>query len=91
MKTIFALFDKVAGVYRVPMFAPNAGVMVRDLRDELNRVDRANVIGNHPDDFCLREFGTWDDETGAFCLVEPRLVVECSVLVDRGVENSDVR
>lgn len=88
MKTIFALFDKVAGVYRAPMFAPNVAVMLRDLGDELKRVDRANVIGNHPVDFCLHEFGVWDDESGKFALLAtPRLVVELSAMVEPGVES----
>lgn len=83
MKTIFAIYDKVAGVYRLPMFAPNTAVMIRDLGDELKRVERGNVMSNHPGDFCLHEFGFWDDEIGTFEIWEKaRLVVELEALVE---------
>lgn len=86
MKFVFGIFDKVAGTYGLPMFAPNAQVMVRGIRDELGRVDRNNVMGNHPQDFCLHEFGTWDEESGKFdVLAIPRLVVELEVLAEAPV------
>jgi len=67
--------DRAADAYGRPMFVPSTGVAIRSFSDEINRSDADNQLYNHPDDFDLYEFGTFDDNTGQFELYEqPKLL-----------------
>jgi len=67
--------DRAADAYGRPMFVPSTGVAIRSFSDEINRSDADNQLYNHPDDFDLYEFGTFDDNTGEFELYEqPKLL-----------------
>jgi hypothetical protein len=76
MKLILAsVKDRAAEAYGRPMFVPSSGVALRSFSDEINRSDAENQLYNHPDDFDLYEFGTFDDSTGLFELSEqPKLL-----------------
>lgn len=84
IRLVFGLYDKVAREYRLPIFAPSAAVVVRDLGDELRQVaNSSSPMVHHPSDFCLHELGAWDSETGVFVDLhdEPKLVAELDALV----------
>ena len=67
--------DRAADAYGRPMFVPSTGVAIRSFSDEINRQEAENQLYNHPDDFDLFEFGTFDDNTGKFDLhEEPKLL-----------------
>jgi hypothetical protein len=67
--------DRAADAYGRPMFVPSTGVAIRSFSDEVNRSEAENQLYNHPDDFDLFEFGTFDDNTGKFDLYEePKLL-----------------
>ena len=53
--------DRAADAFGRPMFVPSQGVAIRSFSDELNRNDPENQLYNHPDDFDLYDFGTFDD------------------------------
>ncbi len=76
MKLILAsVKDRAAEAYARPMFVPSSGVAIRSFSDEINRSDTENQLYNHPDDFDLYEFGSFDDSTGLFDLHEqPKLL-----------------
>jgi hypothetical protein len=72
---ICSVKDRAADAFGRPMFVPSTGVAIRSFSDELNRSDADNQLYNHPDDFDLYEFGTFDDNTGLFDLYDqPKLL-----------------
>jgi len=67
--------DRAADAYGRPMFVPSTGVAIRSFSDEVNRAEADNQLYNHPDDFDLYEFGTFDDNSGIFDIYEqPKLL-----------------
>lgn len=73
---VLSVFDRAAEGYGRPIFAASRGLALRSFQDEVNRVDPANEMNKHPQDFVLYEFGTFDDSDGRFELFqEPRIVV----------------
>lgn len=89
VKSVFCIWDKICVMWRTPMFAPNAAVMVRDLGDEVRRGGEGNSLSTHPKDYCLHQVGEWDDETGLMDWYSPsKFVVEISALVDPTVDES---
>ena len=72
---ICSVKDRAADAFGRPMFVPSQGVAIRSFSDELNRNDPENQLYNHPDDFDLYDFGTFDDNSGQFELHElPKLL-----------------
>jgi hypothetical protein len=71
---IFCVRDRATDSYGSPMFLVSAGQAIRSFSDEVNRSDPQNMIFNHPDDFDLYCFGSWDASTGLFELEPPRQV-----------------
>ena len=74
--TICSVKDRAADAYGRPMFVPTTGVAIRSFTDEVNRNDSENQLFNHPDDYDLYSFGTFDDNSGLFELhAIPELLV----------------
>jgi hypothetical protein len=72
---ICSVKDRAADAFGRPMFVPSTGVAIRSFSDEVNRSDADNQLFNHPDDFDLYEFGTFDDNSGLFELyTQPKLL-----------------
>lgn len=63
---IYAVRDKVAGVYLAPVLAENDKAAVRMFRIALK--DNESPIGKSPEDFSVERLGAFDRETG---LIEP--------------------
>lgn len=72
---IISVKDRAADAYGRPFYVPSIGVGIRSFTDEVNRTDKDNQMFNHPDDFDLYDFGTFDDSTGRFELHDVPKVV----------------
>lgn len=57
----FAVLDLKASAYVRPFFFSTAGQAIRAFIDTAS--DPQSMFGRHPEDFCLYEIGTFDDET----------------------------
>lgn len=62
MKPLFAVFDKVAGVFGPPFVAVTPGVASRMVADELRRPD--SMYAQHAEDFALYHVGSFEEQTG---------------------------
>ncbi|AXH76049.1 MAG: nonstructural protein [Microviridae sp.] len=72
---MITILDRAAGAYSRPSFYAATGQAIRQFQDEINRADKDNVLFAHPDDFDLYELGSFDDNTGAFKLLDkPRQI-----------------
>ena len=59
---IYAIFDNKAKAYMAPFTTVNAETAIRTFREHANNPE--TVFARHPNDFCLFEIGTFDDQTG---------------------------
>lgn len=62
IKRIFGIFDIKAEVYLNPFFETTTGQATRAFSDAINQPD--SPFGRHPNDFSLRELGTFENESG---------------------------
>lgn len=65
---IMSVRDRVADVFGQPFYVVSRGSAIRGFADEINRVDGANQLNKHPDDFDLYELGTFSDGDAVFML-----------------------
>lgn len=61
---IIAVYDRKLEAHMRPIFTPTLGAGIRSFQDELNR--KESELHAHPEDYELRELGTWNDQTGRF-------------------------
>lgn len=59
---LFAVVDRISGVYDGPHKAINEGQFLRSFSDTVR--DPKSGIHNHPEDFYAVELGTFNDATG---------------------------
>jgi len=72
---VCSIKDRAADAYGRPFYVPAVGVAIRSFQDEINRSAADNQMNQHPDDFDLFEFGTFDDNSGLFDLHDvPKLL-----------------
>ena len=57
---MFAVVDRITGIYDGPHKAINEGQFLRSFGDAATKGD----IANHPEDFYVVELGTYNDATG---------------------------
>lgn len=57
---LFAVVDRISGVWDGPHKAINEGQFLRSFADEC----RKKPMSEHPEDFYCAELGTYDDATG---------------------------
>ena len=60
---VFAVKDIKVGAFMAPFFMRSKGEAIRAFTDFAN--DGQSMPSKHPEDFCLYEIGTWDDDTGS--------------------------
>jgi len=71
IKKIFAVYDSKANVYSNPFYAVNAAVALRDFKRAA--MDTQSDLNKFPADYCLTEFGSFNDEDGTFDIyVQPQ-------------------
>lgn len=68
--------DSAVGLFAVPQFVVSKGIAMRSFADEVRRVDPANQLNKHPEDFTLYVLGTYDDESGMLDWHLPELLVK---------------
>lgn len=78
---VVSIKDRAAEVFNRPFFVPHRNVAVRDFTDEVNRSAVDNQLNKHPDDFDLYLLGTFDDNTGAFNLDSPVVLVRAKDVI----------
>ena len=59
---LFAVVDRVSGIFDGPHKAVNEAQFLRGVSDLVNRKD--TELSNHPEDFYVVELGTYNDSTG---------------------------
>jgi len=78
---VVSVFDVALESYARPFFVPTVGAAVRSFTDEVNRVSPDNPLNVHPDDFALFLLATFDDERGAFVMLDqPKKLIGAGVL-----------
>lgn len=71
---VLSVKDLAAQSFGRPIFVPAIPLAVRSFTQEVNRSDPQNDMHLHPSDFELYELGDFDDTTGIFAPIAPRLV-----------------
>ena len=71
---IVAVRDSAADSFHAPLFFPALGMAERWFRDEV-RSPGESVIGKHPADYELHQFGSFDASAGEFVVGVPRLLL----------------
>lgn len=71
---VLSVYDRAAATYGRPLFAAAVGAAMRSFQDEVNRPAEDNPMYKHPGDFDLVELGTFDDQTGKFVSIDPKVV-----------------
>lgn len=65
---VFSVYDQASNVHDKPFVARSEGEAVRMFRDACK--DENTVLGNHPEDFMLKELGMYDDNEGLLLPLE---------------------
>lgn len=71
---VYSVKDRAADAFGRPFFCPTDGVAIRGFMDEVSRNSEDNQFFQHPDDFDLFRLGSFDDSSGSFDLIEPKLL-----------------
>lgn len=59
---LYAVLDKISGVYDGPFPGKGDGMMIRQFGDQVQK--EGSQLNLHPEDFVLMRLGTWNDATG---------------------------
>jgi hypothetical protein len=79
-KEIYSLFDTKAEIFGTPIYSQNVAVVLRDLQDEVNRVEPNNQLNKHTEDYELYHMGQFHITTGTFITHTPKLVCKLETL-----------
>lgn len=69
--SIFCVRDRATDQFGNPMFLVSRGQAIRSFSDEINRKDPQNMLNQHPEDFDLYHFGTFNTDRGVFDVSDP--------------------
>nr|QJB19012.1 MAG: nonstructural protein [Microvirus sp.] len=64
IQRVFTVYDSKVGAYLRPFFMTTKGEALRAWTDTVN--DKETAFNKHPEDYCLFELGTFDDQVGQF-------------------------
>lgn len=73
---MFSIFDVKASSFSPPLCFHTVGLAVRYFGDECQRSD--SMIARHPQDYDLREVGTFDTDSGGISSTVPKSVTKGS-------------
>lgn len=59
---VYSVKDAKVGAFMAPFFMRSKGEAIRAFTDLVN--DPQSMVAKHPEDYCLYEIGTWDEELG---------------------------
>lgn len=72
-----AVFDKKTALFDNPFFVRHNGDAIRQW--DIVRKDETTKFGKNPEDFDLKQIGTYDDETGLFEILSPHIQLASGV------------
>lgn len=78
---VFSVFDSKVGAFAQPFFSANIATATRAFAYAAN--DPTTNIGQFPSDMALFHFGTWDDASGEFDLIQPFRLCLAITLVNK--------
>lgn len=77
---LFSIFDSASEAYLRPFFSDYKANALRSFTQIVNdRSSKENMISAHPDQFYLFELGTFDPQSGAFVVHQPKIPLGCGV------------
>lgn len=80
MLKVFSVYDKAAGAFLQPFFAPTSGLAIRSVADAVS--DTAHQFNRHAGDYTLFILGEFNDADGSFSrMVEPEKIITCTELL----------
>ena len=79
MVKIFSVYDSKGEAWGRPFFVQATGAAIRSFSDEVNSDNRESALVNHPEDFTLFEFGTFDEASGALAVYEAKKSLGCGI------------
>lgn len=93
MYNVYAIFDKRAKTYSLPIFSSNDSIAMRTFLLSFNE---SSILYRAPEDFSLMRIGTYEEDSSILCSEDPFLVItalEIRDIIDREKvkENSDVQ
>lgn len=65
---IFSVYDSKAKAHLPPFFLPEEGMAIRTFKDCIN--SKEHQFGAHPEDYTLKQIGTFDDSSGVLLNTE---------------------
>lgn len=81
---VVSIRDAKSELFGRPAFVTTIGAAVRSFTDEVNTARENNDLYRHPEDFDLYELGEFDDSTGIFNTIVPKLVIQGTMVVNQG-------
>lgn len=84
---VISIRDSKSNVFGRPFYAQTVGSAIRTFDDEVNRRAEDNILNRHPQDFQLFQIATWNDATGSFEVMTPKLLVDGNSVIKRGENN----
>lgn len=67
---LFSVRDTVSTLFAPPFVDVNHGSAIRGFKQVITRDDSNNAVSSHPADYELYVFGSFDDETGRFDILD---------------------
>lgn len=67
---MYTVFDTKAEIYLPPIYYKATGEALRAFSDTVNSSDHA--FHKHPEDYCLFEIGTYDDQNAGIETITPK-------------------
>jgi len=61
---LFSVYDKKAESFSNPQCVPSQGQALRSFSDEVNRVEKGNILNEHCEDFVFYCLGEFDTDSG---------------------------
>lgn len=77
---IYVIRDKAAQMYSTPFFQTTDVHAVRQIQQEVQRADPANVLHTHSSDFTLEKIGEFDTEAGTINSIPETTMCNLDVL-----------
>lgn len=79
---ILSVRDAKSEVFGRPFFTNTIGTAIRSFADEVNRKHEENLMHTHSADFSLWQLGHYEDGTGTFETMTPKLLVQALEVKD---------
>ena len=78
---VYTIRDSAANAYLRPMFVPTEAVIIRALRNLVERKEEGDMVAAYPDQYSLYKLGTFNDATAELDFFDPQFVGVVSALI----------